>query len=470
MSDKAWGGRFEQQPAELAARFSASVDVDKRLAPQDIRGSLAHARMLTAQGIISAEDGAQIAQGLERIAQQVERGELLWNPALEDVHMNIEALLTERIGEAGGRLHTARSRNDQVATDMRLWTREACHATMARIDRLMQVLSERARAHVDDLMPGYTHLQRAQPVRLSHHLLAWTEMLERDRGRLEDAARRMNECPLGSGALASTTFPIDREATARALGFDRPTRNSLDATADRDFLVETLAALANCAVHLSRISEELVLWSTQEFGFLQMSDAFTTGSSMMPQKKNPDMAELVRGKTARVVGDLVTMLVLLKGLPLAYNRDLQEDKPPVFDAFDTVDSSLEILAAALSSASFHAQNLRKALREGFLDATELADYLAGKGVPFREAHHVAGRLVALAVRSGRVLAELSLEELRAEHAGFDADVFAALDPETIVERRNVFGGPARAQVLSQLADLEQRLTSRSQQAAQGAKS
>jgi len=332
---------------------------------------------------------------------------------------------------------------------------------MARIDRFMAVLSERAKGHVDDLMPGYTHLQRAQPVRLAHHLLAWSETLDRDRGRLEDAARRMNECPLGSGALAATTFPLDRFMTAQALGFDRPTRNSLDATADRDFLVETLAALANCAVHLSRISEELVLWSTQEFGFMQMSDAFTTGSSMMPQKKNPDMAELVRGKTGRVVGDLVTMLVLLKGLPLAYNRDLQEDKPPVFDAFDTVDNSLDILAAAIAAARFHGDAMRKALREGFLDATEIADYLAAKGVPFREAHHVSGKLVALGVRTGRVLSELTLDELRAEHPGFDQDVFSALEPETIVERRNVFGGPARAQVLLQIADLDARLATRS---------
>jgi argininosuccinate lyase len=461
MSDKAWGGRFAEEPAELAARFSASVDVDKRLAPQDIRGSIAHARMLGARGILAEDDVARIVAGLERIATEVEAGELRWDPAREDVHMNIEALLTERIGEAGGRLHTGRSRNDQVATDMRLWTREACHATMVRIDRLMGVLHKRASEHVDDLMPGYTHMQRAQPVRLAHHLLAWTEMLERDRGRLEDAARRMNECPLGSGALAATTFPIDREHTARALGFDRPTRNSLDATADRDFLVETLAALANCAVHLSRISEELVLWSTQEFGFMQMSDAYTTGSSMMPQKKNPDMAELVRGKTGRVVGDLVTLLVLLKGLPLAYNRDLQEDKPPVFDAFDTVDASLDILSGAMEGARFRTETLRKALREGFLDATEIADYLANKGVPFREAHHVAGRLVALAVRSQRVLSELELAELQQEHPLFEADVFAALDPDTIVERRHVFGGPARAEVLAQLDHLAQRLRARS---------
>jgi argininosuccinate lyase len=460
MSDKAWGGRFDQEPAEIAARFSASIDVDKRLAPQDIRGSIAHARMLGARGILAADDVTRIVSGLERIAGEVEAGALAWDPAREDVHMNIEALLTERIGDAGGRLHTGRSRNDQVATDMRLWTREACHGTMARIDRFMAVLHKRATEHLDDLMPGYTHMQRAQPVRLSHHLLAWTEMLERDRGRLEDAARRMNECPLGSGALAATTFPLDREHTARALGFDRPTRNSLDATADRDFLVETLAALANCAVHLSRFSEELVLWSTQEFGFMQMSDAYTTGSSMMPQKKNPDMAELVRGKTGRVVGDLVTLLVLLKGLPLAYNRDLQEDKPPVFDAFDTVDASLDILAGAMEGARFRTDALRRALREGFLDATEIADYLANKGVPFREAHHVAGRLVALGVRTQRVLSEISLDELRSEHALFEADIFAALDPDTIVERRNVFGGPARAQVLAQLEHLAQRLRAR----------
>jgi argininosuccinate lyase len=380
--------------------------------------------------------------------------------------MNLESVLTQQIGPAGGRLHTARSRNDQVATDMRLWTRQACGDTMARIDAFVGVLCARARAHIDLLMPGYTHLQRAQPVRLSHHLLAWAEMLERDRGRLQDAARRMNECPLGSGALATTTFAIDRAHTAAALGFDRPAQNSLDATADRDFLVETLAALANCAVHLSRIAEELVLWSTQEFGFMQMSDAFTTGSSMMPQKKNPDMAELVRGKTGRVVGDLVTMLVLLKGLPLAYNRDLQEDKPPVFDAFDTVDACLEILAAALEGARFHGDAMRAALAEGYLDATEVADYLAAKGVPFREAHHVAGRLVAQALRENKLLSELPLEAYRGEHEAFAQDVYAALDPETIVERRDVLGGPARARVLSQIARFEGLLAGRRQPGSQ----
>jgi len=462
MSEKAWGGRFSEEPAAVAAEFSASVAFDKRLASQDIRGSKAHASMLAARGIISQADADDIIKGLEQIKGDIDRGEMVWSDAREDVHMNIEAVLTERIGTAGGRLHTARSRNDQVATDLRLWAREACLATAGRIDRLLTVLMHKAEAHVEVLMPGYTHMQRAQPVRLSHHLLAWGEMLERDRGRLTDAAKRMNECPLGSGALAATTFPIDREQTARALGFDRPTQNSLDATADRDFLVEAVAALANCAVHLSRISEELVLWSTQEFGFVQMSDAFTTGSSMMPQKKNPDMAELVRGKTGRVVGDLVALLVLLKGLPLAYNRDLQEDKIPAFDAFDTVDASLTVLAGAIESAQFRPEVLRRALREGFLDATEIADYLAAKGVAFREAHHVAGRLVAKGLQLGKVLSDLSMAELRAEHPSFEEDIYAALEPETIVERRNIVGGPAKAQVEAQISALKLRLEQRAQ--------
>ena len=374
--------------------------------------------------------------------------------------MNIEATLTARIGEAGGRLHTGRSRNDQVATDMRIFTREACLATAARIDSLLCVLCVRAEQSVDVLMPGYTHLQRAQPVRLSHHLLAYCEMLERDRERLLDAARRMNRSPLGAGALAATTFDLDREMTAKELGFDGVTRNSLDAVGDRDFLVESVAALANCAIHMSRIGEELVLWSSQEFGFVQMSDAFTTGSSMMPQKKNPDMAELVRGKSGRVVGDLVTLLVLLKGLPLTYNRDLQEDKPPVFDAFDTVDACLHILAGSLAGARFDAGRMRAALQQGFVDATELADYLTAKGVPFRDAHHVSGRLVRYAHAHGKTLSSLSLDELRAESTEFAQDVYAALDPETAVQRRKLVGGPARTMVEAELVSLGSRLCAR----------
>ncbi|MFW5925922.1 MAG: argininosuccinate lyase [Myxococcota bacterium] len=460
MSGKAWGGRFEAELDAIALRFSESVSFDERLAPEDIEGSIAHVRMLAARGIVSAEDAKKIEEGLRAIAGQVERGELPWDAAQEDVHMNVETALSARIGEAGGRLHTGRSRNDQVATDMRLWTRRACAATMERIDRLMSVLAVRAAGTVDVLLPGYTHLQRAQPVRLAHHLLAWCEMLDRDHGRLGDAARRLNECPLGSGALAATTFPIDREQTARELGFDRPTRNSLDAIGDRDFLLEVLSALAGCQVHLSRIAEELVLWSTQEFGFLEMSDAYTTGSSMMPQKKNPDMAELVRGKTGRVVGDLMNLVVTLKALPLAYNRDLQEDKPPVFDAFDTVNDCLDVLAGALATARFRSDRMQAALREGFLDATEVADWLAARGVPFREAHHVAGRLVSRALADGKVLADLTLDELRQEHAAFDDDVYAALVPETLVERRDVPGGPARGRVEAALAELRERLEER----------
>jgi argininosuccinate lyase len=374
--------------------------------------------------------------------------------------MNIEAALSARIGAAGGRLHTGRSRNDQVATDMRGWTRDACRSTAVRIDALLCVLCVRAAAAVEILLPGYTHLQRAQPVRLAHHLLAWCAMLERDRERLLDAAARMNRSPLGSGALSATTFPLDRGATARELGFDGITNNSLDAVGDRDFLVESVAALANCAIHLSRIGEELVLWSSQEFGFVQMSDAFTTGSSMMPQKKNPDMAELVRGKSGRVVGDLMSLLVMLKGLPLTYNRDLQEDKPPVFDAFDTVDACLQILAGSIAGARFDAARMRSALREGFVDATELADYLTAKGVAFRDAHHIAGRLVSYALAAGKTLSELSLPELRKEADAFDTDVYAALDPETAVERRKLPGGPAREMVLSELAALRERLLQR----------
>lgn len=460
MTKKAWGGRFDEETDELALRFSESVSFDARLAPEDIEGSIAHAKMLAAQGVISGADADKIIRGLEEIRDEIAEGAFAWDTSKEDVHMNIESRLTQKVGEVGGKLHTGRSRNDQVATDMRLWCRRACRDTASRIDALVGVMLDCAEGHLDVLMPGYTHLQRAQPVRLSHHILAWAEMLERDHGRLLDAARRMNECPLGSGALAGTTFPLDREATAAELGFDRPTRNSLDAVSDRDFLVESLAALANCAVHLSRFGEELVLWSSQEFGFVTMSDAFTTGSSIMPQKKNPDMAELVRGKSARVIGDLVTMLVLLKGLPLAYNRDMQEDKPPVFDAFDTVNDCLDVLAGALESATFHEDAMRAALKDGFLDATEVADYLAAKGIPFREAHHVAGRLVAKAHGAGCTLSELRLDDFKGEHEGIAEDIFDALDMDRAVERRDLIGGPALERVKAALESARVRLTGR----------
>jgi argininosuccinate lyase len=460
MSNKSWGGRFDETPDAAAIAFSTSVEVDKRLAPEDIEGSIAHARMLGARGILDRADVDKIISGLEQLRSEVHAGTVKWDPAREDVHMNLESVLTERIGEAGARLHTGRSRNDQVATDMRLWTKRACLETATRIDRFLCVLLARAERAVDVLLPGYTHLQRAQPVRLAHHLLAWCEMLERDRGRLLDAARRMDLSPLGSGALAATTFPLDREAVAKELGFAGVTHNSLDAVGDRDFLVEAVAALANCAVHLSRFGEELVLWSSQEFGFVQMSDAFTTGSSMMPQKKNPDMAELVRGKSGRVVGHLVSLLVMLKGLPLTYNRDMQEDKLPAFDAFDTVNASLTVLSGCLASARWNEQRMQAALQEGFVNATELADYLVTKGVAFRAAHHVSGKLVRYALEHGKTLSELTLQELRAESDVLDEGVYKALEPETAVERRAIVGGPARAQVRAELAALGSRLEKR----------
>ncbi|MCB9592040.1 MAG: argininosuccinate lyase [Sandaracinaceae bacterium] len=460
MSEKAWGGRFEEELDSVAARYSESVSFDQRLGAVDVRGSIAHVKMLASRSIVSAEDAAAIVAGLETIGEEIARGEMTWDPALEDVHMNVESRLSARIGAPGGRLHTGRSRNDQVATDMRLWTKEAIQGTCARLDRLLAVIVGRAPGLVDHLLPGYTHLQRAQPMRLAHHLLAWAEMLERDRGRLVDAATRMDECPLGSAALAGTTFDLDRAMTAEALGFARPTANSLDAVGDRDFLLETVSALSITAIHLSRIAEELVLWSTQEFGFVEMSDAFTTGSSIMPQKKNPDMAELVRGKTGRVVGDLVSLMMLMKALPLAYNRDMQEDKPPVFDAFDTVDDSLDVLAGSIEGARFDAKRMREALSRGFVDATEVADWLADHGVPFREAHHVTGALVKRCVDEGKTLAELPLEALREAHPAFDDTLYAALDPETAIERRALFGGPARARVDEQITAWRGRLAAR----------
>lgn len=460
MSDKLWGGRFKQDTHALALRYSASIQVDKRLALHDIQGSLAHVSMLAKQKILSTADAKKLRAGLQAIEKLVRAGKVDWRPELEDVHMNIEALLTKKVGAVGGRLHTARSRNDQVATDMRLWTRDACDQTCQHIDRLLAVLLAQAEHHIDTLMPGYTHLQRAQPTRLSHHLLAWTEMLERDHGRFNDARRRLNECPLGAGALTTTTFAIDRKHTAHALGFDGPMRNSLDAVADRDFLIEVLSCLANVAVHLSRIAEELVLWSSQEFDFVDLGDAFTTGSSMMPQKKNPDMAELVRGKTGRVIGSLVNVIVTLKGLPLAYNRDLQEDKEPVFDAFDTVHASLEICAAMLAQATFKPKRMAEALKAGYTNATEVADYLVTKGVPFRRAHALAAKLVTVALKSGKALEELSLTDMRRVYNGFDKDIFVALRPSIAIERRAIEGGPAKKQINQALRHLKQRLKSR----------
>lgn len=457
---KAWGGRFTEDLDEAASRFLTSIDVDRRLAEVDIRGSIAHAEMLERVGVLSSQEREAIVRGLGTIRDEIRAGTFRFDPAREDVHMNIEAALIDRIGPAGGKLHTGRSRNDQVATDLRLWAREACERIGVRVDALAVALVHRAQDEIDTFIPAYTHLQRAQPNRLAHHLLAYVEMLDRDRGRLDDASRRLNESPLGAGAVAGTTFPLDRADTARALGFAHPMRNSLDATADRDFIAELLSALAICATHLSRLSEELVLWSTQEFGFVELADAHTTGSSMMPQKKNPDVAEVVRGKTGRVIGDLVALLVTLKGLPLGYNRDLQEDKPPLFDAVDAVDGSLEVLERVVLAMRFHRDRMKAALGAGFVTATEVADYLAAKGIPFRDAHAVAGRLVARALSQQTDLLSLSLADYKAEHLAFDDDIYMVLDPARAIERRNLVGGPARAQVQKQIQDAQERLASR----------
>jgi argininosuccinate lyase len=457
---RTWGGRFSSSLADAMLRLSASVDVDCELAEDDIQGSIAHARALLRAGVLTQAELDKITSGLEAILDDVRRGTMRWDPALEDVHMNIEARLMEICGPVGGKLHTGRSRNDQVATDLRLYARRAATDLCAAIDRLCVVLVDRADEHLTTLMPGYTHLQRAQPIRLAHHLLAWFEMLRRDRGRLEDARRRMNELPLGAGAISGTTFDIDRHQVARELGFDRPMGNSIDATASRDFLSELCAALSITAVHMSRIGEELVLWSSQEFGFVELDDAFSTGSSMMPQKKNPDVAELVRGKSARVLGDLVALLSLEKGLPLGYARDLQEDKIPLFDAVSNVALSLDALTGALQTAKFRVDRMRAALAGGHVTATELADWLVLRGVPFREAHEITGRLVHEAIERGVALNELPIAVMKQAHCAIDESVLAVLDPEVAVERRKGFGATGSERVREAIAAARKALSLR----------
>ncbi|HEV8551039.1 MAG TPA: argininosuccinate lyase, partial [Polyangiaceae bacterium] len=409
------GGRLPNGLDAAMERLNTSVDVDGALWREDIRGSVAHARGLGRAGIISEADANAIVEGLGRVGQEIERGELVFRRDREDVHMNIEARLVELIGPVGGKLHTGRSRNDQVATDLRLYCRRLGEETLAALDRLAAVLVARAEREIDVLMPAYTHLQRAQPSRLSHHLLAWQEFLWRDRGRLADALARANECPLGSGAVAGSGFPLDREFVARELGFERPTRNSIDATGSRDFLLEIAAALAVLGVHLSRIGEELVVWSTSEFGFVVLSDGFSTSSSMMPQKKNPDVAELVRGRAARSMGALVSLLALEKSLGFGYGRDLQEDKRPIMDAFDCVLPCLDALAGAIDTCRFEEKTLRRALERGHLCATDLADFLVLAGMPFREAHHVVGALVREAEQRGVELSALPESVFAAAH-------------------------------------------------------
>ena len=453
---KLWGGRFTESTDALVEELNASIGFDKKLYRQDIAGSIAHARMLSSCGLISNDDLGAIEKGLREVAQEMDGGAFEWRIDREDIHMNVEAALREKIGAAAGRLHTARSRNDQVALDIRLWLRQRTLETVDAIADLQEALIGLAERGKDFLMPGYTHLQRAQPVNAGHHMLAYVEMLERDAQRLLDGFTRTNICPLGSGALAGTPFPIDREQVARTLGFDGITHNSMDGVSDRDFAVEFLATAALCQVHLSRLSEELVLWTSQEFGFIVLPDSFCTGSSIMPQKKNPDIPELVRGKTGRMVGDLVALLTVMKGLPLAYNKDMQEDKEPLFDGAETLLRCLEVTSRMMTKAEWKPDQLRGALNGGYLTATDLADFLVENGMPFRDAHEVSGTVVAFCVEHGKELDELTDDELE-RLTGYPAtDVRPSLDPVRSVARRTQHGAPA--QVHSAIDSARKRLT------------
>ncbi len=447
-----WGGRFAGGPAAVMREINASIAIDKRLWREDIAASRAHAAMLHRQGILSEADAKAIDGGLAAVGIEIGEGKLVEDPALEDIHMHVEHRLSQLIGEPAGRLHTARSRNDQVATDFKMFVRGAIDDAIGGIDALELMLLDRAEEHVATVMPGFTHLQSGQPVTLGHHLMAYREMLVRDRSRFVDARARMNECPLGSAALAGTGFDLDRDSTATALGFDRATANSLDSVSDRDFVVDYLHAAALTAVHLSRLAEEIILWASQPFGFVKLPDAWSTGSSIMPNKRNPDAAELVRGHSARIIADLVALLVLLKGLPLAYAKDLQDDKPPLFDAHDLLGLSLAAMAGMIADLEFVPQRMRAAAAAGHATATDLADWLASEaGVPFREAHHIAGRAVALAEAAGKALDELSLDQLRTVDARIDERVLSRLSVEASVASRVSAGGTAQSRVSKAIA-------------------
>ncbi|WBQ11907.1 argininosuccinate lyase [Hyphomonadaceae bacterium BL14] len=453
-----WGGRFDAGPSAVMQAINASVDVDKRLFEQDIAGSLAHAAMLTACGVISREDGEAIARGLDAIRTDIRAGRFEWKPALEDVHMNIEATLRDRIGAPAGRLHTARSRNDQVATDFRLWLREALESAADALRAYQRALVARAEAHADWVMPGFTHLQTAQPVSLGHHLLCWVEAAERDRGRLLDARARLNESPLGAAALAGTAFTIDRDMTAQALGFDRPMANSLDAVSSRDFALEALSAAAITAINLSRFAEEIVLWTSRRFGFASLSDAFSTGSSIMPQKRNPDAAELVRAKPGRIAGALQGLILVMKGLPLAYSKDMQEDKALVFTAFDDLMLAITAMTGMAGDLTFHRDTLEAAAGEAYSDATDLADWLVRElNMPFRDAHHVAGSAVKAAEAEGLALKDLPLSRYQEIEPRIDARLFEVLSARASMESRTSFGGTAPVRVREQIAVWKQRL-------------
>ena len=451
---KLWSGRFGKDTDALVNDFNASIQFDQRLYKEDITGSMAHAKMLGATGIISAADAEAIVAGLQSILADIEAGKVEFTADNEDIHMNVEALLTQRIGDAGKRLHTGRSRNDQVALDFRMYVREQIPVIVEQLLELETVLCCQAKKYQTAVMPGYTHLQRAQPISFAQHLMAYAAMLGRDVTRLEDCRERLNLCPLGSGALAGTTYPIDRFMTARDLGFAGPMGNSLDGVSDRDYALEFLSALSILMMHLSRFSEEVILWCSWEFKFIELDDAYATGSSIMPQKKNPDVAELVRGKTGRVYGDLMSLLTAMKGLPLAYNKDMQEDKEPVFDAVDTVEMCLPVFAAMLDTMTVRTDNMRKAAGHGFINATDCADYLTKKGMPFRDAYTVTGHLVAQCTAAGKTLEELTLSELKAASDLFEEDVYDALNLENCMALRASYGGPAVVETTRQIAEME----------------
>ena len=457
---KLWGGRFQKETDDLVNDFNASIHFDQRLYKEDITGSMAHAKMLGACGIISGEDTEAIVKGLADILADIEAGKVEFSADNEDIHMNVESLLTARIGQAGKRLHTARSRNDQVALDFRMYVRTQTGVIVDQLLELEKVLCRQAKQYQTAVMPGYTHLQRAQPISFAQHLMAYAAQFRRDVTRLEDCGKRLNLCPLGSGALAGTTYPIDRFMTAQALGFDGPMGNSLDGVSDRDYALEFLSALSILMMHLSRFSEEVILWCSWEFKFIELDDAYATGSSIMPQKKNPDVAELVRGKTGRVYGDLMGLLTVMKGLPLAYNKDMQEDKEPVFDAVDTVEMCLPVFAAMLDTMTVRTDNMRAAAGKGFINATDCADYLTKKGMPFRDAYTITGHLVALCTAQGKTLEELSLPELQSVSTLFEEDVYEALKLENCMALRNSFGGPAVAETTRQIEALEAFVESR----------
>ncbi|MCJ8158954.1 argininosuccinate lyase [Sphingomonas sp. LaA6.9] len=453
-----WGGRFEEGPAAVMREINASIPFDKRLWRQDIAGSRAHVAMLGAQDIVGADDVAAINQGLDAIAAEYEAGGVPENLALEDIHMVTESRLAELIGPAAGRLHTARSRNDQVATDFRLWVRDAIDMVEPALAALQKALVARAEEHVASVMPGFTHLQSAQPVTLGHHLMAYYEMIGRDRSRFTDARRRLNQCPLGAAALAGTGYPIDRHATAAALGFDKPTDNSLDSVSDRDFALDYLMAATQCAVHLSRLAEEFIIWASQPFGFVSLSDQWSTGSSIMPQKRNPDAAELVRGHSGRIAGCMVALTMTMKGLPLAYSKDMQDDKPPVFEAHDLLGLSIAAMTGMIESATFRTDRMRALAESGFATATDLADWLVRKaGLPFREAHHVTGRVVKLAEERGVTLGELPLDVLQSVDPRITEDCFGLLGVDASVASRTSHGGTAPSEVLKRIVEAKTAL-------------